>query len=152
MTYDEAKQKYSTTQNASKGSRRKSKNAHEEDAIQTACATYCRLQYPDVIFKSSTIDVVFSGDKLQRSITGKRLNKRGYVPGSEDVTVYLPNARVILLEFKSAKGRQSDAQKAYQAKAEKLGHKYYIIRSLDDFIAVMRDNYIYTKLSLDTIN
>ena len=40
--------------------------------------------------------------------------------------------RVIWIEVKSPKGKQSDLQKSFQAKVESEGHMYILARSLED--------------------
>lgn len=53
------------------------------------------------------------------------------VPGRPDLEFY-KNGMVIFVECKSATGRQSDAQKKYQAKLEHYGMTYVLARSVDD--------------------
>ena len=60
----------------------------------------------------------------------------GSMAGVSDVVVMLPNT-ILFVEFKSKKGRQSEDQKIFQEKAEKLGFEYFVIRSLDDFTALI---------------
>jgi len=44
----------------------------------------------------------------------------------------------IALEVKAEKGKQSQAQKEWQEKFEKLGGEYYIVRSVDEVIDIMK--------------
>jgi hypothetical protein len=41
---------------------------------------------------------------------------------------------MIALEFKTETGRQNVAQKIWQMQIESAGYKYFIVRSLDDFL------------------
>lgn len=61
-------------------------------------------------------------------------NNRNYVVlnGASDLVVVLPQ-KVIFVELKTAKGVQSKYQKIFQNRVEKLGHEYYIVRSLEEF-------------------
>ena len=43
------------------------------------------------------------------------------------------------IELKTKTGRQSDHQKAYQKEFDSIGAKYVIVRSLEEFIAVVTD-------------
>lgn len=52
--------------------------------------------------------------------------------GVSDLVVVLPQ-KVIFVELKTAKGVQSKYQKIFQNRVEKLGHEYYIVRSLEEF-------------------
>jgi hypothetical protein len=136
MTYDELKAKYNMPK------QRKVKNAHIEDDIQSACAQYFAFQYPEpCIFTTSTAGINFAGDEVQRIKTWKRLEKMGHKVGSPDVWVLLPHRVVLALEFKTPTGKQSEAQKRFEKNCLALGHKYYVIRSLDEFIKVIKENY-----------
>ena len=55
----------------------------------------------------------------------------GLRSGVSDLIVLLPN-RIIFLEVKTDKGRQSDNQKRFQKKVESLGFEYYVVRSVDE--------------------
>ena len=71
--------------------------------------------------------------------TGKR--------GSPDILVWqkdysLDNpgtytARCLALEVKSTIGKQSQAQKEWQEKFEKLGGEYYIVRSVEEVMKII---------------
>ena len=40
---------------------------------------------------------------------------------------------MLFIEFKRDGGKQSNEQKLFQEKIEALGHRYYVIKNLDDF-------------------
>jgi len=44
---------------------------------------------------------------------------------------------VLWLETKTAKGKQSPLQRSFQLQVEEYGHRYAIIRSLDDLISAL---------------
>lgn len=44
----------------------------------------------------------------------------------------------VWLEVKSATGKQSEIQKSFQAQVEDEGHKYFIVRSIEDVEAALR--------------
>jgi len=52
--------------------------------------------------------------------------------------IEIENLRAIALEVKSATGTQSKDQKEWQDKFEKLGGEYYIVRSVDEVIDIMK--------------
>jgi hypothetical protein len=61
----------------------------------------------------------------------------GAKAGTSDKTVAIPaqegrSAAFLALEVKSATGRQSPAQKAYQARVEAIGGLYILARSVED--------------------
>ena len=53
------------------------------------------------------------------------------VPGRPDLEFY-KNGMVLFVECKSATGRQSDAQKAYQKRLERYGMTYVLARGPED--------------------
>ena len=55
----------------------------------------------------------------------------GYVKGQPDLILFLPK-RIVCVELKSDKGKQSKEQKDFEAKLKTLGLEYYIWRSVDD--------------------
>ncbi len=57
----------------------------------------------------------------------------GVVAGVADM-LYLSASGMIALEFKTEAGRQNVAQKIWQMQIEASGYKYFIVRSLDDFL------------------
>ncbi len=62
----------------------------------------------------------------------------GAMSGVSDTIVMLPG-HILFVEFKSKKGRQSEEQKIFQHKVESLGFEYFIIRSLDEFMALIEE-------------
>jgi hypothetical protein len=63
--------------------------------------------------------------------TVKRINSSGTI-GTSDVKAVI-NGRMVAIEIKIGKDRQSEAQKQYQAKIEKAGGIYWIVKSFDEF-------------------
>lgn len=74
--------------------------------------------------------------RLWRSNTGvARMGKRKVrfgVPGQADLTGVLPGGIRLEIEVKSAVGRQSPEQLAYQAMIERFGGVYVLARSVGD--------------------
>lgn len=56
--------------------------------------------------------------------------------GSPDICV-VHDGTFIGLEIKTAKGKQSDNQKDFQARLEKAGGFYYLIRSVDEAMKLL---------------
>jgi hypothetical protein len=59
------------------------------------------------------------------------------VPGQGDISGLLLNGRRLEIECKTAKGTQSDEQKAFQRMIEAFGGLYVLARSLEDFDKAM---------------
>jgi len=56
----------------------------------------------------------------------------GMMAGVSDLIMVI-EGRVIFCEIKDDKGRQKPDQIAFEQKVTKLGHQYYLIRSLEEF-------------------
>ena len=69
---------------------------------------------------------------------GARMKDEGLTPGAADLCVLLPKGRCIWMETKTAKGRQSDKQKGFQARCLRLGHVYVLVRSVQDAIDILK--------------
>lgn len=65
----------------------------------------------------------------------------GLLPGASDLIVILPSGHLLWVEVKDHKGRQSDKQKEFQSRVKKLGFKYYLIRSLDEFKKIITESF-----------
>ena len=63
---------------------------------------------------------------------GKTLKNTGLLPGASDLLIVIPN-RTLYVEVKTDTGIQSSLQKDFQKRIESLGHKYYLVRSLEQF-------------------
>lgn len=64
-----------------------------------------------------------------------------YIPntakGQGDLTI-LKDGRVIILEVKNSKGKQSENQIEFQNNWERHGGEYYVVRSLDDVDKIIK--------------
>ncbi len=58
----------------------------------------------------------------------------GMRAGVADLIVVLPDGKVLFLEVKTPTGKQSDNQIKFQNRVESLGHRYVIVRSVDDVV------------------
>ncbi len=66
-------------------------------------------------------------------VASRRKRLTGRVKGAADVMLILNEGRIVFVEFKLPKGRQSDAQRIFEQRVNDLGHRYFVIRTLDDF-------------------
>lgn len=58
----------------------------------------------------------------------------GVKAGVSDLTILLDGGVCVFVEMKTAEGRQSESQKAFQAAVEKKGFAYMVWRSVDDAV------------------
>ncbi len=57
----------------------------------------------------------------------------GLTAGVSDTIVMLPSGKIIFVEFKDEKGRQSEKQKEFETIVTNLGHEYFLIRDFETF-------------------
>ena len=67
-----------------------------------------------------------------------RMKAEGLRAGVADLAIMLPGGRMAWLELKDGKGKQSDAQKGFEAICARLGHHYAVVRSLDEAITILK--------------
>lgn len=107
----------------------------EEHNIQVAIVQYLRLRGFEVF-------AIPNGGRRD-AVTGAKLKAEGVSAGVADLIILLPIGNVLFVEVKTAKGRQSPEQKAFQERVESLGFNYVIWRSVED-----AEKFINSPLSL----
>lgn len=101
-----------------------------ETQLQRAICDYLAYQ-PDIMFwRQNQSGSFYTGKDGKRKFRKPPTYAKNGVP---DVIV-VKDGRFIGLEVKTPKGRQSDAQKAFQEELEKNGGEYHIVRSVDDVV------------------
>ena len=91
----------------------------DESDLQDRIVDYCR---------SKMWFVVFSG-----------MHRRTSTPvGTPDFVIYADDGRVFTIETKSKTGKQTPEQLGVQLMLEKLGHKYHLVRSFDQFLEIVK--------------
>ena len=92
---------------------------NDESELQDQIVAYCR---------SKAWFVVYSG-----------MHRRTSVPiGTPDFIIYADGARVFTIETKAKTGKQTPEQLGVMLMLEKLGHKYFIVRSMDEFLELVK--------------
>ena len=83
-------------------------------------------------------ELSFAGDN---AIRGAIRRSEGIVKGVSDLILLIPNRRHhgLMIEMKTPEGYQSSAQKEWQALVEAQGYRYEVIRSVEDFRALLLD-------------
>ena len=106
---------------------------HDESRLQQACVTWFRLQYPKLALCLVANPNGGARNKLEAAI----MKGEGVTAGVADLTLYVMRHGygALLVEMKTPQGRQSPAQKVWQAAVEAQGYKYVICRSIEDFMA-----------------
>ena len=66
----------------------------------------------------------------------KDLLLTGLLSGVSDLIVIL-DGRVLFVEVKNEKGKQSEKQIKFESQVESLGYKYHLIRTLEEFKRIL---------------
>ena len=113
---------------AARTQKRKRKPRHIEESIQVACVKWFRLQYPNLV-----IFAVPNGGS-RNLYEAKNMKESGTLAGVADLGIVGNGGKVLFVEMKAGKNKQEDSQVLFQNKVEKLGHKYIICRSKEQFM------------------
>ena len=109
----------------------------EEHKIQCAIVKWFYYAYPQ--YRGGLFFAVPNGG--HRNIqTAARLKAEGVTAGVSDMILLVPSREyhALCLEIKTMVGRQSEKQKAWEAKVKSQGFMYAIVRSLDEFAELVR--------------
>lgn len=115
---------------------------HLESKLQQACVRWARLQYP--ICRKQLFSVP---NGIHTSPTQAQVAyAEGMVAGVSDLILLYPSADhrfyALCIEMKTAKGKQSDYQKAWQKSVEAPGcYQYALVRSFEEFKTTI-NNYL----------
>lgn len=101
-----------------------------EHIIQKSIVRWFRKEYPEYIIFSTNNEACYRNSYFLES---------GVLQGVSDLVVILPN-KVLFVELKTERGKQSKSQKEFEVKINSIGYEYYIIRSLEDFKELIMSN------------
>lgn len=83
-------------------------------------------------------NIIFSVPNEGKSAKEQMFKKAtGLMSGVSDL-ICINNGEVLFIECKDDKGRQSDKQKEFENIVTLQGHKYFLIRSLDEFKKIVK--------------
>lgn len=102
--------------------KKKQKDTRDERTIQVECVKWFRETFPNQVI------TVISNEALARNWA--RYEPMGAVAGVADLLISLKN-NLFFIEMKNATGKQSQAQKDFEAKCNALGIGYYLCRDLN---------------------
>lgn len=102
-----------------------------EHNIQKSIIRWFKREYPEYILFSTNNEACYTRKTY--------FAEAGMLTGVSDLVVVLPS-KVIFVELKTSDGRQSPNQKDFEIKITSLGYNYYIIRSLNDFKELIKNN------------
>lgn len=104
----------------------------EEHRIQTACVQWFRYEYQQL---RANLFAIPNGGRRDK-VTGAKLKEEGVLAGVADLILLYPSGEyhALLIEMKTAIGKQSSEQRKWQQQIEPYGYKYVVCHSLGDFI------------------
>ena len=107
-----------------------------EHDLQAACVRWFRLTYPDLQ------KVLFSvpNGGLRHPKVAAAMKKEGQVAGVADLILLIPRYQHggLCIEMKTPTGRQSKSQKEFEQAVTQHGYAYKIVRSFEEFQAVIQ--------------
>ena len=114
-----------------------------EHRLQCACVRWFRLAYPQ---HHHNLFAVPNGG-YRTPTTAAKIKAEGALPGVSDLILLIARGGYhgLLIEMKTDKGRQSEAQREWQRLIEADGYKYVVVRSIEEFIKVVNDYLNETK-------
>lgn len=116
---------------------KKPKRNNYESQLQIQCVQYFRLQY-----RNYKIIAIPNGGYRDRR-TAKTLVEEGVESGVADLFVIKPNKEYagLWIEMKWGSNGQSENQKKFQIYVERMGYKYVVAYTFDEFKNEV-DNYL----------
>lgn len=104
---------------------------HRESEIQRFCVKWFRLRYS----KLSRLLFAVPNGGARSATEAKIMKAEGVLAGVSDLLLLYPSCgyHALCIEMKTEKGRQQDTQKLFQQEVEKVGYRYVVCRSFDDF-------------------
>lgn len=113
------------------------KKKYEEERLQMSCVLYFDLQYPRyrLLLHHSP------NGGFRTSSEASIFKAMGTRAGFPDLLLLLPTAQhtALAIEMKTDKGKQTDNQRRWQQEAERVGVKYEVVRSAEEFIKITQD-------------
>lgn len=109
----------------------KSENKKNEGALQQSIVMWFRNNY---CLKNSVPKCLIFSVPNESSNAREQMYKKsiGMLPGVSDLVVVIPN-KVLFIECKDEKGKQSDNQIQFENTVNELGFEYHVVRSLEEF-------------------
>lgn len=109
-----------------------SRKGHPERNIQIACVNWFRATFPEYLCFS----VPNGGSR--NAIEAHNLKLEGALAGVSDLICVALN-KVIFIELKCERGRQTPKQRQFEAAISRLGFTYALCHSLAEFINIIQD-------------
>ena len=117
-----------------------------EAILQQTLVSILKTLYPDYVINLSLSGISLNGSAKDNAQTMYSMVQQGFSRGMPDLLLYLPNGKVLNMELKTDKGKQSADQVDVQNRLTKLGHNYYVIRTVyEAFNAIAKHTEVYDR-------
>ena len=117
-----------------------------ESTLQITLISMLRTLYSDYVINLSLNGISIPTDIKTKTLIINQMKKEGMEKGMPDLLLYLPNGKVLNMELKTDKGKQSADQVDVQNRLTKLGHNYYVIRTVyEAFNAIAEHTEVYDR-------
>lgn len=133
----------------------KRKAGHKESDLQILCVAWFRSQPKWRSLWSQLVAIGNGGKRIQKTVRdkwgnyhtfspeAKRMKAEGVTAGVSDLMLPIAGkgGHNLFIEMKTTDkwSRQSDAQKAWQRATERVGNKYVVCRTFEEFKSVVTD-------------
>jgi hypothetical protein len=107
-----------------------------EDILQAQIYKYYHNTYCTKLNNPKHCIFAVPNGGLRSKSEAMKFKATGLVAGVSDLIIIQPN-RVIFIEVKFEKGKQSEAQIQFENSVKALGFEYYVIKSLEEFKKVI---------------
>ena len=116
----------------------KKKRKQEEARLQAACFQWCWNEFPETRRLMFHVENERSGSNV---VDGARRVAMGLVAGVSDLILLMPRGKWhgLCIEMKTPTGDQREKQWEWQMLVEKQGYRYEIIRTIEDFKALIKE-------------
>ena len=125
---------------------RRARPRHLESDLQKVCVSWFRAQYPSHALMLFAVPNGGARSRTEAAI----MKAEGVTAGVSDLILLEPRGGygALCIEMKTTdkSSRQSDRQKEWQHKAELMGNRYVICRTLDEFRQIV-DEYMALPLN-----
>lgn len=111
---------------------KKKKREKPEFWVQKNIVDWFKKEYPNFLIFSVPNEAIYRRREY--------FHQLGALSGVSDLVI-VTDKRVLWVECKSDTGRQSTEQRQFQSIVENLGYHYYIVRSLDQFKEIIKQEF-----------
>lgn len=129
---------------------------NSESLLQQTTVNMIRTLYPKLVLNLSLNGISLKGlTATQRNQIIRQMKLEGMENGIQDLSIYLPDSKILNLEFKRPNGgTQSEDQELIQSKLTFLNHNYYLVRTPNEVFDLIakHTSELYRKQEFKSLN